>query len=423
MLQERTLPSRNKAAGCYFNTVPLHPRPEELESLTSYLTRLSELNGIQSVDNLSAVFFPQQSRRVTRKLADFPPLAMNILAETTTLTETNLLAMTFYHLGKKFNRSTHPQALSRFLSGSVSDSLRYCPSCLTDTPYYRLFWRFNGLRICPDHGCLLLDKCGHCGSPISLLKAPLKIGRCPECGGDLRTCETVVVQISERPSQIPQYQQIRHFLSPAPWEENPDIIQAVGNQFATWRRARGFTSVEVAERLDLTQTAIEGMERGNVLSRGGRFQNYVEYSRFWDMFLHDLFINALQSHATKSDESYWREEWLFNQAQKGVESLIAKDIPVTQRTVSKAVGVSPGTLRNYRRVWQLMKQAANERAKQEMAKRQSDEDTLFDRAVSVIESLRVENKSISQRSVANALGVGRSVLRGNSRIMALLREA
>ena len=40
----------------YFAVLPLHPMPEHLESLTSYLMRLAEINGISSMDGLSPPF-------------------------------------------------------------------------------------------------------------------------------------------------------------------------------------------------------------------------------------------------------------------------------------------------------------------------------------------------------------------------------
>jgi hypothetical protein len=59
----------------YFDVLPLHPPPEYLEALTSYLMRLAELNGISSMDGLSALCFPHQDRRITRDIADYPPVS------------------------------------------------------------------------------------------------------------------------------------------------------------------------------------------------------------------------------------------------------------------------------------------------------------------------------------------------------------
>jgi hypothetical protein len=169
----------------YFDTLPLHPPPQLLESFTSYLLRVAESNVIHSVDELVALCFPDQNRRITREVGDYPPLSLKALSAATVTTVPTLLATTFYHLVAKFGRSTHPQAASRFLGGSLAGYLRYCPACLVEHTYYTLPWRFLALSGCVEHRCLLHDACGWCGKSIPLTLAPLKISICPYCWGDL----------------------------------------------------------------------------------------------------------------------------------------------------------------------------------------------------------------------------------------------
>ena len=38
-----------------WNMLPLRPRPQPLESITSYIARLAEANGLQSIDELGAL--------------------------------------------------------------------------------------------------------------------------------------------------------------------------------------------------------------------------------------------------------------------------------------------------------------------------------------------------------------------------------
>src|SRR5260370_7823523 len=128
----------------YFDVLPLHPKPEYLESLTSYLMRLAEDNGISSLDGLSALCFPHQDRRITRDIADYSPVSFGNLAIVAAATEETLRTTTFFHLAVKFGRSTFPQPTSRFLSGSFGQYLRYCPVCFTEhrISYYLPSWRF-----------------------------------------------------------------------------------------------------------------------------------------------------------------------------------------------------------------------------------------------------------------------------------------
>lgn len=46
---------------------------------------------------------------------------------------------------------------------------RFCPLCFSQmrTPYFPIHWRFVTWRWCPDHDCLLEDRCPHCAAEIS----------------------------------------------------------------------------------------------------------------------------------------------------------------------------------------------------------------------------------------------------------------
>ena len=104
-----------------------------------------------------------------------------------------LNATTVYHLLRKFGRSDRlPASSYQFLRDSMVFHLRYCPRCLDEYGYISLLWRFVALRSCPQHGCDLLDRCGHCGGMIPLLSNGLRLGICPTCQGDLRRCSSPV---------------------------------------------------------------------------------------------------------------------------------------------------------------------------------------------------------------------------------------
>ena len=127
----------------YFDTLPVHPQPAYLESLTSYLTRLAEANGLATIRHLFKLCFPTGPVRLSFQTGDFPPASFGGLPTLTQCTEERLLATTFYHLGKKFNRVLQPRPLAQFLSGGIAYRfLRYCPLCVAERGYYSLLWRF-----------------------------------------------------------------------------------------------------------------------------------------------------------------------------------------------------------------------------------------------------------------------------------------
>jgi len=55
---------------------------------------------------------------------------------------------------------------------------RYCPVCLHDSKvkHFMVHWRFSAWRYCPDHDCLMVDACKHCGEYITLPTDMLKGG-------------------------------------------------------------------------------------------------------------------------------------------------------------------------------------------------------------------------------------------------------
>lgn len=219
----------------YFEALPIRLQPEQLESFTSYLTRVAENNGLHSINALAAVCFPDQTLNVVRNLRDYPLPALNNLESVLTCSEDKLLATTFYHLGKKFGRSIEPHSLPSFLADSLAGYLRYCPACLADHAYYSLAWRFSFLRGCHKHNCYILEKCTHCDQSIPILSPLLHIGVCPNCKGDLKQCSSLSLSPESLLAAKASFQELEFLLSPQSWEDNSDVKQYMGFYFAHFR--------------------------------------------------------------------------------------------------------------------------------------------------------------------------------------------
>lgn len=278
----------------YFDTLPLHPPPAPLESLTSYLIRLAQINGILSVDGLSALFFPQQDRRIPRSLADYPPLSFSTLQAVTLCPEPALRAATFYHGVVKFGRSSHPQPVSRFLSGSLGASLRYCPLCLNERLYYRLTWRFLVVEGCTEHRCRLLDRCTFCQHAIPLFAAPLKLGICHTCKHELSACSSELLTEESRQQVYAYDMAIQFLLTPHPLEVGrKQGVKSLGKLLSSKRREMLLTAPEAANQLGISLSRVEGMERGNTLGRGATLYNYVTYADLLHVSLQEAFLHIL----------------------------------------------------------------------------------------------------------------------------------
>ncbi len=283
----------------YFEVLPLHPRPEHLESLTSYLMRLSEHNGISSIDGLSALCFPHQDRRITRDIADYPPVTFGDLTRVGTWSEETLRKTTFFHLVAKFGRSTLPQPMSRFLSGCVGQYLRYCPLCFTEqrVRYYLLTWRFLMVTCCHIHKCRLLEACGHCDALIPLFRSPFIVGDCPRCRQNLKLCAAALVpDEAELEISLHVYNDIIFLLTPQSWEaDGGSLIKQVGRRLSYMRQMKQLTAVEVASRIGVTLTIVEGIERGDFQGRGATLLCYFRYANYLCLDLKEVFCGAINT--------------------------------------------------------------------------------------------------------------------------------
>ena len=282
----------------YFDVLPLHPQPENLESLTSYLMRLAEHNVTSSIDGISALCFPNQDRRITRDIADYPPVSFGNLGKAAACTEEILRPTTFFHLAAKFGRSTLPQPVSRFLSGCVGQYLRYCPVCFAEQQvrYCLLPWRFLIVTCCREHKCRLLETCGHCDELIPLFTSPFTVGNCPRCRHDLKLCGTASVSdTGELEVASHAHDDILYLLTPQPWEaDSASVIKQVGRRLSHMRQMKRLTAVEVANQIGVTLTIVEGIERGDFQGRGATLRCYFKYAHYLCLDLKEVFCDVIE---------------------------------------------------------------------------------------------------------------------------------
>src|SRR5712692_8111828 len=107
----------------FFDVLPLRTSPKRLESLTSYLIRLAEINGIRSPQGFSPLLGIYVSN--IQCVPDYPVRTLSEIAALSSCRYEQLLATTFSHLGWKFdgNMPQETRALTRFLKKSLSSYL------------------------------------------------------------------------------------------------------------------------------------------------------------------------------------------------------------------------------------------------------------------------------------------------------------
>jgi transcriptional regulator with XRE-family HTH domain len=353
----------------YFETLPVHPHPERLESFTSYLTRLAEANGLRSLEALASTCFFDQYVRTMRWQKDNPPVSFGQLPIAANCLPSELLATTFFHLGKKFERPGLPQSLSHFLSGAIARFLRYCPQCIAETPYYRLTWRFLLLSGCVRHNNMLLNACGHCDHSIPIFTSPFKIGICPNCRGDLKLCRAACLTTGEHNTAVTYAQELEFLLSPQPWEAYTHT-KRMGAYFADLRQKKHLTVAEVAGLIGTTRHGVEAVEYGNIGASSSPFERYIRYAQFLGVSMQEVFeATMLRNNRLKGPRVRnlpLSEEEMVERLEQAIQRLNDRGVLVTQRALSKESGIARNRFVSYPRVKILLKETlSNVREHQE----------------------------------------------------------
>lgn len=175
------------------DVLPLRPPPQELESLTGYLSRLNEANVILSRQAWRMLSVCATEDNGTEIAMDYPLSSFEGLARVTQIPAEKLRTLTFFYLLSKFFSNSMGAERWDWLRGAIVAHLRYCPRCLAERSYHSLLWRIESVRVCVDHRCRLLSLCGHCGQIISFRDPLPLITICPSCQRDLRVCRSEAI--------------------------------------------------------------------------------------------------------------------------------------------------------------------------------------------------------------------------------------
>lgn len=405
----------------YFDVLPIHPRPEPLESLTGYLIRLAEVNGILNRRNLNAICFPNQESRVTSSMADYPPVSLGNLTQVSLCSEAEISNMTFYHVAKRFGRSTLPQAVSRFLNGTIAKGFRYCPNCIAERGYYLMPWRFIVLRGCPEHGSQLLDCCCHCGAKIPVFPKLLKVGICPQCRGDLRTCPAEEMDNQELQLTKVRFQDLGFLLSSQQKElAQGGTFESVGRQFRQVRQSLNIEVKDAARAIKGNLEYVNGLERGD-LHKGIKFLDYLLYAELFGVTLTYVLNTALTEETNTQDGRKRRraysigEEDLFQKVDVVLRNLESSGTHATLRSIAAEVGVSPDSLKYYPRVNEILSSFFER-------ERISREDKMVVCFQQAVKNLQVYGRAITWESVCDIVGMSRSGLIRYEKIVQLWRQ-
>jgi transcriptional regulator with XRE-family HTH domain len=404
-----------------WKVLPLHPQPQPLESFTSYLIRLAEANGLQSIREIVALLgSPRRRQESLYNSPDYPaPSFYAGLAQITGCPEERLLQTTFHSLIRRFGRSTYPHSLHQFLRESLASSLRYCPACLAecDPPFYSLLWRFLVLPGCTEHRVRLLDQCGHCGSLLPLLISPPQLAKCPTCRGDLRTCQQTrlsdeILQPTHRHTR-----DLKMLLSPMPRPLEEAQVKMVGKHCLAFRQRQGLLITEVASLTGQEISVIMDIEQGSNLKKAS-LHDYMQYADA-------LSCSLLEAFDTDRHQELLvplSQEQTLKHVEAAIQHLKRQGGPITARTIRNLVGISTSRLRCYPQVDSLLTECLKGQVRQGVVMKNQREEELVKLVEHAIEDLRARGSRVSQQRIADLLGMTRTALMVYPRVKAQLRQ-
>ncbi|TWB36921.1 TniQ family protein [Nitrospirillum pindoramense] len=175
-----------------------HPKPQQDESLYSWVLRTAQGNGLRSYSFCQLAF--QRGRLLGQDIDRSVPEGMLAVMASKTATpyrrafETTLASYEGWLVEK-----WQPLGRTKWVLHSGSrhrirrvHGFQFCPLCLREdaTPYLRRTWRLALWSCCPRHGCIMHDACPHCGAALMAHRAEA-IERCGACDGTLTSALTL----------------------------------------------------------------------------------------------------------------------------------------------------------------------------------------------------------------------------------------
>lgn len=171
-------------------------KPLEGESMWSFIFRLLRLNGIPLLAFLNTIKTTgtHYVQRDDLGLLEYIPtnlIDIVRISEMTGCSVNELLGTTVNNVLKTFGVNDNVEH-ARLMSGVIQSNYRFCPKCLHDSSYHRLFWKIGHITVCPKHGISLLDRCHDCKKTIKFREI-VDLDGCPHCGHRLSNTPTQIV--------------------------------------------------------------------------------------------------------------------------------------------------------------------------------------------------------------------------------------
>lgn len=157
-------------------------RPYPMESLASYIIRLTESN-YYSCSSWIFQMSGLKTRRTYANVFNRDNDDLSLLSLISDVEENILWSMTFPAVNQPYNGPiyyVHAFGSVILKKALQKNYVKFCPICLQSLPYYRLIWDLSFIKICPLHHCLLIDKCPQCHHQIKWYRPSIIKCRCKQ---------------------------------------------------------------------------------------------------------------------------------------------------------------------------------------------------------------------------------------------------
>ncbi len=328
--------------------------------------------------------------------------------------------MTFFHLVQHFGCAMNPNSLHSFLAGSLAASLRYCPICLAkhDPAYYSLLWRFLVLPGCSEHGVRFLDQCGHCRSPLPLLRRLPHLTRCPTCQGDLRTGLPDRLGSDDLEPTGKLTNDLKMLLTPMPRPLEKQQAKLIGKRLQLLRQRRDLWIPEVAHLLGREASVVRDIDYVSRF-RQASLDDYQQYATVLGYSLCEIFDEqSLQELVAPPSE-----EQLLEQVEVAIHQLKARGKPVLPGSIGDLMGMTVRRLKRYPRLKTLLNRCETERKQESVLLDPKLEEELVKQVEHTLKQLEARGEPIVLQRVCDLVGLAYSwMVKKYPRIRALFRH-
>ncbi|OLS22262.1 MAG: hypothetical protein HeimC2_30240 [Candidatus Heimdallarchaeota archaeon LC_2] len=219
----------------------------EHETLTSWIKRIAQnhLNSIPVIinePNLRLVNVDVIDNNPTNKL-------LNFLVSKTGIEKKEMIDHTLISFDDNFPttkgvRKNLRKGLSdanyyseRFLLSSrrsKKNGNRYCPLCLEEKMYFRIYWKLGYYTACHKHNIFLHNKCRNCNKPVYYFNNTTEIDKCRVCKSEWKNAKIIEADTSVTKML---HEVFMNKISPIEYYTAPQFLGYFWNAFSNMKNA------------------------------------------------------------------------------------------------------------------------------------------------------------------------------------------